>query len=302
MRKTLILTALIFSVVSACVLADQSPAKNPGNLTDYLAKQNHPMMIKLQDLTGDWVKFRSAGDTSALGDAPRFIYGLLGVSSGKYYTKGDAFTWGDLTYLVAYAPKAKQIDPTIFMKQGPPSPPSEKLSPDTSLYLCLLNLKTFGSLIELQPFDLKEETVEAAKPEAPKDQPNPVVTIGEDPISASTSNLKQLGLALMMYTQDWDGKLPPLDNPEKVKTLLTPYVSTKDSNLFTNPIDGKPYKINTILSNHTMNHITSPASMVIFYEDAPASNGTRGVCFLDGHVKRVSESEWPRLKLASKIP
>jgi prepilin-type processing-associated H-X9-DG protein len=42
--------------------------------------------------------------------------------------------------------------------------------------------------------------------------------------------------------------------------------------------------------------------MVVIYEDSPAPDGTRGVAFLDGHAKRINESDWPAIKKASKIP
>ena len=33
-----------------------------------------------------------------------------------------------------------------------------------------------------------------------------------------------------------------------------------------------------------------------------ASDGTRGVLFLNGAAKRISEAEWRKLKKAAKIP
>jgi prepilin-type processing-associated H-X9-DG protein len=42
--------------------------------------------------------------------------------------------------------------------------------------------------------------------------------------------------------------------------------------------------------------------MVAFFEPAPAADGRRAVLYLDGHVTRVSETDWPRIRQASRIP
>ena len=39
--------------------------------------------------------------------------------------------------------------------------------------------------------------------------------------------------------------------------------------------------------------MTRPA-WSIYYEASPAPDNTRALCFLDGHVKRVPEAEWPQ--------
>lgn len=46
----------------------------------------------------------------------------------------------------------------------------------------------------------------------------------------------------------------------------------------------------------------SPVEVVAFYEASPAPDGTRAVLFRAGHVGVIRETEWPRLKRASKIP
>lgn len=45
-----------------------------------------------------------------------------------------------------------------------------------------------------------------------------------------------------------------------------------------------------------------PDRVVLFYEAAAAGDGTRGVLFLDGHVDRLIEQQWKKLKDTAKLP
>lgn len=133
--------------------------------------------------------------------------------------------------------------------------------------------------------------------------------------------LKQLGLALQMYAQDYDEVLPPMKSPAAVKKVLYPYVRKNDA-VFLDPRTTEPYQPNASLSGKRIawvtlsvrrsGHrrptqiklpadITRPGEMVAFYELTPAADGTRNVLFVDGHVKRYPEVEWQRLKRSSHI-
>ena len=68
------------------------------------------------------------------------------------------------------------------------------------------------------------------------------------------------------------------------------------------PETKEPYLPNAILSDHKIAHIQYPSGMVTFYEASPAADNTRGAVFLDGHTRRIPESEWPAVKRDSKIP
>jgi prepilin-type processing-associated H-X9-DG protein len=119
--------------------------------------------------------------------------------------------------------------------------------------------------------------------------------------------LKQLGLALNMYAQDYDGLLPPMGSPAAVKQLLSPYVQKNDL-VFLDPWTSQPYLPNPSLSGKrliaTTTHpadIARPEEVIGFYQPAPAASGGRNLLFLDGHVQRISEAEWQRLKQSSHI-
>ena len=118
--------------------------------------------------------------------------------------------------------------------------------------------------------------------------------------ASCASNLRQLGLGMLMYVQDYDEVLPPLKTIEAAQGALSPYV--RDESIFTQPDTDEPYMTNPILSGKKMAHITNAADMILFYEAKPAKDGTIGAAFLDGHAKRLTAEEWERYKKISKIP
>jgi hypothetical protein len=117
---------------------------------------------------------------------------------------------------------------------------------------------------------------------------------------ASLSNLKQIGLAALMYMQDYNERLPPLKDIPTARRALKPYLRAED--LFEYPGTGAAYAANSRLSRRPLASIAAPARTVLFYETSPSASGTRGVVYLDGHARRVPEAEWPREKAKSGIP
>lgn len=165
--------------------------------------------------------------------------------------------------------------------------PNPKLTPDTVLSLSLLNLRLAGSLNDIQAFSLQT----ALNPPAP---PAP------DPQVATVSDMKQLGLALDQYIQDYDEKLPPMKTAAIAKKVLYPYAKT--DSVFEQPQTHTLFQPNTSLSGRSLASFDTPASMVIYYEDAPEADGLRAVLFLDGHVRRLADADWQRVKTASHVP
>ena len=116
------------------------------------------------------------------------------------------------------------------------------------------------------------------------------------------SNLKQLGLAMLMYAQDYDGRLPI---SFRWCDALYPYV--KDVDVFNCPGD-KTHKysfaMNSKLCHTPLSKIQKPAETVLLFEsklghkndtnagmtvcDNPARHeGGNNFLFVDGHVKWV---------------
>ena len=249
----------------------------------------------LKDLNSEWrVMSASASDSGGAGGA-NFMSAWLSMMSGAIsspacYTKGDTVNVGGETFVITYRAVTKPINMMALMNgRGNQNPaPPEPFTPETKLTLSLLNLKNLASFSDVHPFDLKAELAAHQPPPAPP------------ATEESVKNLKQLGTALMMYTQDYDEVLPPMKKYEKMQEIIMPYV--KNLNAFTNPDTKEPYKANPVISGVSLAKIAEPTEIVAFYEAGPAKDGTRGVCFLDGHVKRIKEEDWPAIKAKNKIP
>jgi hypothetical protein len=136
--------------------------------------------------------------------------------------------------------------------------------------------------------------------------------------ASSALNLKQLGLGLMQYVQDYDEKLPPMrpatsvaqirgesagratiNSTTSVFTRLLPYL--KSVAIFRHPVTGEIYRPNQTLSGRPVTSVKRPAEVVAFYEGSAAADGTRGITYLDGHVGRIREIDWPHVARRSGI-
>ncbi|HVF11147.1 MAG TPA: hypothetical protein VNA16_10110 [Abditibacteriaceae bacterium] len=261
------------------------------SLQALLSGQGFPLTLKLKDLNGEWRCVTISGQSDISG--PMGVSAAMLNEAGSYYTRGQTVAVARETYLVAYHAGGKPAGFATLMRAGAAARPAlEKLTPETTLSLALLNLRTSGSFKGIRVFDLQREIGGAEKVvvEAP----------AANAYSSSLSNLNQLGQALAMYTQDYDEVLPPMKDATTMKNALMVYV--KNERIFISPITNEAYLPNPILSNKKLAHIVNPASLVSLYEPSPAPDGTRGVCFVDGHTKRIKETEWPQVKKASKIP
>lgn len=275
------------------------------DLKRLLSGSTFPLSMKLKDLNGDWRRMNVSGQADGgMGGMMQAVMGMFGgggggSAGGAFYTNGDMASINGETYIVAYKARTKPLDFAALMGPNAKPPTPEKLTAETVLSLCLLNLRSAGNLTDVRTFDLNQEIADNANP------PKGLLDVFEDSKNkavetSSLSNLKQIGLALAMYVQDYDEVLPPLGDPAKVKKVLYPYV--KNDALFLQPETKEPYRSNPILSKKKMAHIGSPNSMVVFYEASPSADGTRGIAFLDGHAKRIPETQWAEVKRASKIP
>ena len=269
------------------------------NFQTLLSGQGVPLTLKLKDMNENWRRLSVGGplELGGLVDTYTSLMGVSGLAGGAYYTRGQTVAVGSETYLIAYQLQPKPADLAAMMRNGPGSEPPapQKLTAETIVSLSLLNLRTSGSLKGIRPFNLQQEIGGSAKTAEATAE---AAVVARN--SSSLSNLKQLGLGMMMYAQDYDEVLPPMKDAATMKKSLMPYV--KSEQIFISPITKDAYRPNPILSGKKLAHIANPAAMVSIYEASPAPDGTRGVAFVDGHAKRIKEAEWPRLKQASKIP
>ena len=110
------------------------------------------------------------------------------------------------------------------------------------------------------------------------------------------SNLKHLGLALLMYAQDYDGYLP---DAAELNAALMPY--TKNEHLFWCPDHGKDagYSLPASLSRAKLPDGEDAERRVVLYEGYGGTVELRHgdgayYCFADGHVKWSSTLPSPR--------
>jgi hypothetical protein len=118
----------------------------------------------------------------------------------------------------------------------------------------------------------------------------------------SLSHIKQIGIALMMYTQDYDEVLPPMQSTKQLKPFLYPYL--KSNSVWLLPYyDNVSYAINPKLSQKSLAEFESPSETIWLYEPfAPYNNEIRAVSFLDGHAKGVQKSTWSNWEAEGKMP
>ncbi len=122
-----------------------------------------------------------------------------------------------------------------------------------------------------------------------------------------SNRLRQVGLAMRQYMQDYDDKLPPAD---KWQDDFTPYV--KNNIVFHCPVlepDGHGYAMNWKLSKHIESDVENPAKTVVIYENnVPRPNANydgrdlifrhelpdgigANFLYVDGHVSRGLTSQ-----------
>ena len=112
------------------------------NFASIFSGNNIPTSIKLKDLTPEWRAMSTNGQVE-IGNFQALV-GLFGGGSfaNNYYTKGQTITIGSETYIVAYS-----------LLSLP-----EKISPELSLNLSLLSLRTIGSMSNIRTFETVAET------------------------------------------------------------------------------------------------------------------------------------------------
>jgi hypothetical protein len=283
---------LVVLVVLAAMLAAFVQSAKCEEIKEVLKGKVAPLTLQLKDLNGDWWRL-NVGSFTAENALMSFYASLAGgaAGGGGSYTQGETLKLGGETFLITYQVEAKPVNYRDLMRSSEPPKP-EKLTPETKLTLALLNMRMTASLSGIKPFDLEQEI---------KRSENAGVEVEEQEATVqSLSNLKNLALAVLMCIDDYDDVIPDIKTPETAKEQLKPYVG--DEKILTNPVTKMPYQFNAILAGKKIAHISDPASMVVIYEDSPAPDGTRGAAFLDGHAKRIKESDWPAIKKASKIP
>ena len=241
--------------------------------------------------------------------------GMMNAGSNQFVTRGDTLQAGGETYLIAYRRRANAEELRAAMDRFRRHLPDDgsgaaetgdgfmRMRSSDTLLLCLLNMKSVGNLNDIRAFDPKTDTIsDVQAAQLDKSGANQI----------SVSNLKQIGLGLMQYVQDYDEKFPPMRSAQSMAQIRRPYNArelttvqqvvqpyVKSTQIFAHPITRQIYRPNLNLSGRSLATIQDPARTVAFYEAAPAADGTRAVLYADGHVTREAETNWARIRAAS---
>jgi prepilin-type processing-associated H-X9-DG protein len=163
----------------------------------------------------------------------------------------------------------------------------------------VLVLCTLGVLFALAVPASAQDNTDYTKPYLTKRFPLSLMYPGGYGRNRQLMNLKNMTLAAMEYYQEKNNIYPDMRNSGTVQKALLPF-RQKNATFF-DPITKLPYLPNPFLSHKSANSVHDPNMMILFYEARPASDGTRGVAFADGHAAAVLEREWPRLKRMSHM-
>jgi hypothetical protein len=110
-----------------------------------------------------------------------------------------------------------------------------------------------------------------------------------DSRTRSLSNMKLAGLALLMYTNDYDDLYPYAQSTGAVVEVTRPYA--KKGDIWWSD-DGRRFLFNTVLGGVLCTSVERPAETVAISAEKPASDGTREVGLVDGHAKRMGPDSW----------
>lgn len=205
--------------------------------------------------------------------------------AGCYWSNGDVVKSLGREYLVAY--KVDWDIETLLANsrnvQG--SVPSAAPAVEPMLKINLIALNSIQK-VEPCPDITKKDLIDAfgggAKPSA-------------DSLQEQTlSNVKQVALGMLMYSNDYDDYLPYAQSSKSAWYVEYPYV--KSINMFKtlNP-NGGMIRFNMGIAGAYMESIIEPANTVMLYESEPWPDGRRAVAFLDGRAKLVTREEWAEL-------
>ena len=116
--------------------------------------------------------------------------------------------------------------------------------------------------------------------------------------------------AILLYTAHNHSRLPPMKNIKQAQLALLPYAG--DPALLVNPVTHHFFQPNELLSHHKMFSIAHASQVVAFYDIHSPDPGYDknqllsypdvDVLFLNGTWSTIPSYDWPKYRLASKIP
>ena len=281
-----ILTSI--TVIGSLVIGQAIP------ITNYVPKETKfAGAYSLKDLPKQYhaytIKTGNDGATSLLplmmlqgGGTSTKIPNILDIFSVSY-TAGETIVSEGADYLVAYVPNMARIG---MVGLGSPA--------DIQLDLTLIRkdkIVSYGPREDLSPEKFASlfptEVHEAAAATA----------VREDGVA---NNMKQIGLSIALYAQDYDDTLPATDSTRDLQEVSFPYLRNASVWRNLNPNGGR-ILFNTKVAGLPVNSVKFPAETVLLFDEKPWPDGQRWVCFVDGHTESLTEQEF-RSRMAKKLP
>jgi hypothetical protein len=146
------------------------------------------------------------------------------------------------------------------------------------------------SILAMTP---REEFAPAKIKEASQTNPQPTGTQADR--TATLSNLKQAGTALMIFLADYDDIFPYVQSSPQLFKFLEPYARNAEIFKTKNPMGGA-FRFNMSLAGVNSTDVEKPAEVPMIYESEAWADGKRCVCYADSHAKVVSAEEWQKLQ------
>ena len=281
-----------------------------------LAQDDTPLQIKASELDASWRRFKMSKPLDSNFNVMPYEQTVSGNSElYSYFTRGETLKVGDETFLLAYRTPFffyQPMDSSVSEEdsdaaangriQGKDLPANfreniatfdlyPRVMPSQTLSLCLLNVRTIEGLGDIRAFDAKTDLISVvtradkerigAEVIATRAQLNP-----EQARQTVDSDLKQVGLALLQYTYDYNEKLPSMRSSQSMadireyeaseqslpkgataQQVLMPYIQAPE--LFAHPTTREIYRPNLNVSRRTLAVLFPPAKVVTFYQKEP---------------------------------
>lgn len=154
---------IAFSLAVATITLTCSQPSYAADFAELISGKNLPLTLKLKNLDNNWRRLTvsNQSETSNWLEIFGAISGAL--QTGTYYTKGQTVTTGSETYFVVYRLQSTQKDLRALVQSDSSTKFTPAvLTPETTVTLSLLNLRTVNGLNDLVPFNLQQE-IEASR-------------------------------------------------------------------------------------------------------------------------------------------
>lgn len=113
--------------------------------------------------------------------------------------------------------------------------------------------------------------------------------------SQTQSNMKQIALATIIYSADYDLVLPAVTSTRSLAYCIRPYLKSLEPWRPVGKVPGVTV-FNLSLAGADTNRADIRPTWVLFYQSMPYADGARSVAQLDGTVKDLNAKSWEQAR------